>query len=448
MTVARNLIELTITSIICGLLFGCAVAGNKVAATSDLDPQPLSPWLPGYLDIHHINTGRGDAAFFIFPDGTTMLFDAGDRDVHDITRYAPLKAGPPRPNGSRAPGYWIADYIKSFHPNEANPSIDYAIVSHFHSDHFGNANSHRVLSPSGQYRLSGFAEVAQYVPIRMLIDRAYPDYNYPTNLLEYYDSSEESPFLNYLAFAEDHELNHGLRRAGLEVGSDTQIGVEDAERYPGFRVLNLKANGEIWCESDGQLVSLFDPSGILGEENRFSENPLSIAIRVSYGSFDYYTGGDNTGLSGPGIPAWFDVETPMGEAVGPVEVMTLNHHGNRDATNENFLKALQPGVIIQQSWFSDHPGGEVVHRMASQAIWRGRRDIFSTNMAEETKAAIGPIMTKSYSSFAGHIVVRVVAGGGEYHVYTLDDTSQDRFVTGVYGPYRSKIKQGYYREDE
>ena len=40
--------------------------------------QVLPPWQTGYLDIHHINTGHGDAAFYIFPDGTTMLLDAGE----------------------------------------------------------------------------------------------------------------------------------------------------------------------------------------------------------------------------------------------------------------------------------------------------------------------------------------------------------------------------------
>jgi len=38
--------------------------------------EPLPAWQEGHLDIHHINTGRGAAAFYIFPDGTTLLVDA------------------------------------------------------------------------------------------------------------------------------------------------------------------------------------------------------------------------------------------------------------------------------------------------------------------------------------------------------------------------------------
>ena len=42
--------------------------------------KPLPAWQEGYLDLHHINTGRGSAAFYILPDGTTVLFDAGEMD--------------------------------------------------------------------------------------------------------------------------------------------------------------------------------------------------------------------------------------------------------------------------------------------------------------------------------------------------------------------------------
>lgn len=42
--------------------------------------EQLPKWEKGYLDIHHINTGRGSCAFLILPDGTNMMIDAGDFD--------------------------------------------------------------------------------------------------------------------------------------------------------------------------------------------------------------------------------------------------------------------------------------------------------------------------------------------------------------------------------
>ena len=59
----------------------------------------------------------------------------------------------------------------------------------------------------------------------------------------------------------------------------------------------------------------------------YNENTLSLALKVSYGKFDYFTGGDMTGLQGFGLPIWFDMETPVAKVVGKIEALSLNHHG-------------------------------------------------------------------------------------------------------------------------
>ena len=425
---------------------GAALAGQPEDHVEAETRAVLAPWAPGFLDIHHINTGRGNAAFFIFPDGTTMLFDAGDRDPNAIDRYAPLKIAPARPDDSHSPGTWIAAYIKQVAPSGRDVAIDYALISHFHSDHFGNAHPSRALAPSGAYRLSGMAEVGHSIPIGVLIDRAYPGYDYPLDLRAYY-ADGESPFLNYLAFAEEMQKQGKLKREALRPGSTTQIRPLFSEAYPGFEVRNIKVNADLWRGAGEASAPLFSAADVLNETGRFSENPLSLALTVRYGPFKYFTGGDNTGMQGPGIPGWYDVETPIGRVVGNVDVMNLNHHGNRDSTNANILRALAPRVIIQQSWFSDHPGGEVVHRMLSRHLWPGPRDIFSTNMAEETKVAIGPWMTEGYTSFEGHVVVRAHPGGQEYEVFVLDDRSTGLAVKSRHGPYSAAARQPANSED-
>ena len=82
----------------------------------------LPEWQAGYLDIHQISTGRGNAAYLIFPDGTTMLLDAGDLGVHSGTQEI-MKAVP---NDSKRPAEWIAQYIKHFSlPLKNNGALDY-----------------------------------------------------------------------------------------------------------------------------------------------------------------------------------------------------------------------------------------------------------------------------------------------------------------------------------
>lgn len=112
---------------------------------------------------------------------------------------------------------------------------------------------------------------------------------------------------------------------------------------------NIKSNGDIWTGDGDGSTNVFPPSI---SRNLYNENPLSMAFKISFGTFDYFTGGDMTGITGFGFPAWFDVETPVAKVVGTVDAMTLNHHGMRDASNEFFLKTLAPQVIIQQSWSS------------------------------------------------------------------------------------------------
>ena len=169
------------------ILLSCFIQHSVYADENNTGDFDL--WSPGYLDIHHINTGRGDAAFFIFPDGTTMLFDAGARDTTMVGRWAPLKIVPPRPDDSRTPGAWIAHYIRQVTPPESSAQIDYAVISHFHSDHYGGVTGNDPASGEGGYKLTGITEVGDLIPIHGIIDRGYPDYDYPVDLREAYGAS-------------------------------------------------------------------------------------------------------------------------------------------------------------------------------------------------------------------------------------------------------------------
>lgn len=416
------------------LLMSATQAGSR--AERDGRAVTLPPWSQGQLDIYHINTGRGDAAFFIFPDGTTMLFDAGDLDGEGFEkRAAPLRLAPRRPSASITPGEAIAAVIKRVVPEGVEARIDYAVISHFDGDHYGEVRAGLRASQDGTYELTGISEVAEHVPIATLIDRAYPGYDEPTDLRTYHGRS----LTNYLAFQDAARRMNGMAVERLDAGSARQIALKkDASRYPAFEVRNVKANERLWTGQGEETRDLFSIEEILDEKERFQENPLSLALRVSYGLFDYFTGGDNTGERGAGIPAWFDVETPIAQVVGEVDVLALNHHGHRDATNECILRGLRPRILVQQSWVSDQPGQEVVHRMASPHIWSGARDVLSTNFAEETRVAIGPIVERTYASFEGHVLVRVSEGGANYQVFVLDDTNFDLGVKLTLGPIPSR----------
>ncbi|MEK6477473.1 hypothetical protein WJR50_08060 [Catalinimonas sp. 4WD22] len=412
--------------------------------------EQLPPWQEGMLDIHHINTGRGDAAYFIFPDGTTLLVDAGDMNPFGE------RIGTPRnsrihPDSSKSAPLWIVEYIRQFAPANSAPVLDYAMITHFHDDHYGSLHQKSEPSHEGDYKLTGITEVGEYIPIRMLLDRGYPDYAYPVPLKgegvrqmmafnppfkQWYET-----FDNYQKFIEYQRKEAGMQAAQLKAGSNTQIALKYlADKYPEFEVRNIKSNGSIWTGKGDETYEYFPDFSDTPVQERPGENPLSNALRISYGPFDYFTGGDMPGIADLGEPEWKDVETPVAKAVGPVDVVAFNHHGNRDCCNPTFISTLRPRVWIEQTWSSDHPGHEVLRRVTSRHLYPGERDLFATNILEANKQVIGPSLERAYQSTEGHIVIRVAAGGQTYQVITLNDNNAEREVTGVFGPYQAESK--------
>jgi hypothetical protein len=353
----------------------------------------LPPWTPGTLDIHQIQTGRGNSAYLIFPDGTTVLLDAGA--VPDRTG---LELGPARPNASRAPGEWIAGYIGQFSPRHP-AALDYAVATHYHDDH-----------------IAALPAVGKLVPIRRVIDRGEDP------------APVQGPLIDaYRVFATG-------KREKLVPGRNDQIG----HPSPEFEVRNIAANGEVWTGSGAEVRSAF-PAGWhdLPPAERPGENAFSLAIRIRYGNFRYYTGGDLPGVPLDNLPAWNDLETPVARAVGPVDVAVLNHHAWLDTTNVYFLQTLRPRVIVIPAWHATHPDHGVVRRILSTRVYPGPRDIFLTTLLAAPRAILS-YLGNPFQSTDGHIVIRVAPGGASYQVFILDDATETREIIAVHGPYQSQ----------
>jgi hypothetical protein len=411
----------------------------------------LCPWVEGTLDLHHINTGRGDAAFYVFPDGTTMLLDAGELDPTN-PRVTSLRNTPARPNDSRPPYAWIARYIQGMAPHKLPPALDYALITHFHDDHFGTIGAFASPSRGGAYRLTGITGVGELIPIRTLIDRGYPGYDYPISL----DSDElrimigENPRVqsmvakfartmeNYRAFIAWHQTHGAMVAARFVPGRDDQIVlVHKPEAYPGFKVRNVCANGEVWTGVGTTTRQCIPPVSSLGLNKLPEENQYSCAICIRYGKFSYFSGGDIPGIVELDIPSWSDLETPVAQAIGAVDVHVMNHHGYRNTHNEFFVKTLRPRVIVQQNWSADQPGHGVLKRLTSTWLYPGQRDLFATDILEATRTVIGDAIGRAYKSMHGHILVRVDPGGARYQVIILDDSEATFRVKAIYGPYES-----------
>jgi len=397
----------------------------------------LPPWEEGMLDIHHINTGRGDAAFFIFPDATTLLLDAGDMsEIHPRTLSA--RNAVQKPDNSKTAPQWIVDYVHQFFPKNKTLQLDYGIISHYHDDHFGEMDVYRKRHPKGNYALTGMMEVGSLLPIKTHLDRGN---SFPIDLknplvekeIKANDSfSTIETLQEYWKYMEYHAEEDGMNYEILKPGALNQINLKNSSnKYSNFEVRNIAVNGDVWTGENEDYYSLFSKGEYPGE------NPLSICLKITYGEFEYFTGGDISGIDAFGQTDLNSLESHVAPVIGPVDVATLNHHGNRDSQNIFYVKTIRPRVWIQQNWSSDHPGGEVLRRITSKRLYPGERDLFSTVMLQPNKDVIGDRLNQ-YKSQNGHIVVRVYDHGSRYDVFILNDDSKEREIIGKYGPYEAR----------
>ncbi|MDR1724175.1 MAG: hypothetical protein LBR84_09610 [Tannerella sp.] len=352
----------------------------------------FADWREGWLDIHHISTGRGNAAFIICPDGTTILIDAGDLGAEVNPNHTPHI-----PDDSKRAGEWIAEYIRRFSKPLKNRYLDYAFLTHFHDDHIG-AKYDGLPEPNG-YALTGIADVAEQIDIKMLIDRGYPDYNYPSR--ERAKRANRSFFDDYLKFVEYQRTNKGVRVEMLDAGSDRQIVLKNApSEYPDFKVQNIYVNGQAWTGEGRSTRSIFT------DADTPDENQCSGAIRLQYGRFGYWSGGDCNG-----------VERQICDVIRPTTVFNVNHHANGSPQTE-FLAAMRPQVMIVPVWDLYHPKADCMERMIDRTIYPDDRLIFATARVNGIEKLLGDNI-KHFQPL-GHIVVRVTDSGSKYKVYVLD----------------------------
>ena len=374
-------------------------------AASNVGTERLSAWQQGYMDIHHISTGRGNCTFMILPDGTTMMVDAGDNgpandDGSKLSRV---------PDESLTPAEWIVRYVTHFMDEAGLPvKLDHMLVSHFHYDHVGVGDNNYPWSLDGRYLMTGIAYVGSTLDVDNFVDRAYPDYDFPYT--GYFDKGVFRDYVmmdNYLKFLESG-YNRVESIAGFEVGSADQFVLKKTPRSD-FSIRNIYSNGQIWTgsgESTENLIPAETPQADLDNENLWSA-----VINISYGNFDYHTGGDILGADLDGTwfaNDWRDIETPVAKLIKETDVMCCNHHGYDDAMNETFLWYTKPQACIVPAWETGHPGTDALSRM---------------NTAGSNVFAAGPVTNDSLKS--GHVVVRVYEGGSTFQIFVLDDESKD-----------------------
>ena len=409
-----------ITAIGAATAFSVVSPAKSSPKTPPFSDASFIPWSEGQLDIHHISTGRGSCTLFICPDGTVFLVDAG-------AIYTPLKYTiSPKPDDYRRPGEYLARYIRRQLLATGRNEIDVFLPTHFHGDHVGEVSSVTPLHSSGQFHVTGISDVAASIPVARILDRGFPSYDYPAPI-------QRTDSRNYAAFAR-HALQNGTKVERFIAGSATQLSLlRKPSRFPTFTVQNLSVNGDVWTGQGEESASRFPAISTLSPEEYPSENMCCLSFRIQYGGFRYYTGGDLECDTNYGSSLWRDIETPVAQAAGPVNVAVANHHGYVNAVGAAFVQKLQPQAFIVIGWDSAHPTIPTLDNMLSKRLYPGNRDIFATALKEENLVATRRL--SEITSGNGHVVVRVEPGGAAYQILVLDNMTELNTVLSRHGPY-------------
>ena len=317
-------------------------------------------------------------------------------------------------------------------PTGRQAEIDYFVLTHLHPDHMGGLDllsPTKIMSRIGPYELTGVMDVHEQVPIKTILDRAYPDYNYPVEL-------NDSHQLNYRKFISSFVHNGGTVERFVP-GSSRQIKLlhSNPQAYPTFTVQNLAANGKVWTGREDEAIETFPPLKTLAVGDYPTENKCSVALRLTFGGFRYFSAGDMDHETSYGRLAWGNIEAAVARAAGPMDVAVANHHGYVNACGPEWARCLRPRAFIVSAWDSAHPTIPSLANMLSQDLYAGPRDIYSTALKAEN--IISTKRLKEIQSGNGHVVVRVSPGGHSFEVAITTNSEESDIVIGMFGPYNT-----------
>jgi len=385
-------------------------------------------WKLGHYQVHYIFTGRGEAMLHIFPDGTSMLLDCGD----SMRFYGTPAETPHLPDISRRAGEWVARYVGRVNPKGRR--VDYFHLSHYHEDHGGGERYHgeKIPAATGDYWLCGLADAARFLEFGTVVDRAWPTFDDPLDVLKTSrDGTPRNVKAVYAALAAK-----GTKIERFRLGEHSQFRQLDAgAARKGFDIFNLCANGR-YVRKDGSVADPYADAVRKGAKT-LNENGMSCGFIVTYGKFRYFSAGDfSDGLrtaSGERV----QIEDLLAEAVDPVTVAKASHHGHH-SMYPALVAALRPRVWTACVLDQQHMTDDTCVRLADRKLYPGARTILPEFMplqrpeTPDGRAYLTDV-PKAVRDRPCHVVLDVPEGGESFHLSCFDAAEENGRLVAQYG---------------
>ena len=388
----------------------------KAASAADVKVGKMLPlWEEGYLDIHMINSGRGECTFYILPDGTTMVVDVGEIPI--TMGEFPVAQ---RPSNDIRPTTTYARYIKSFSP-EGKSWIDYCIISHFHNDHFGDPGVSSEVDPLVGYRKIGAMALYAQIPFRNILDRAYPSYTPDDNTPAIDHTNLVTDWKKLIEWGEG---NGTITAARFTPGQKQIMLLNNKEKYSSFEIMNVCANGFVFRKSNKGVAAVYD------SKNRDSGNPPSCGFHLKYGEFDYMSCGDVTSTPQNHVADYFNDYI----GAGHIDAFKGHHHLSANSWGSDMRATnFNPQVVLNHNFYKKQPD----YTLLTGYVFPVTESVFTTNAHPDALAEMADLYG-AMAGHSGHLVLRVAPGGGSFYVYILDDSNFEYRVKSIHGPYTSK----------